>query len=160
MSQHPNTRLTPRGRMLPCERLGGDMRVSDAAAMADASRQIAHKRLARARRGEAHATRGKGTEKAGAGPTRTGRRDEHVGPHLRQDRGPQRPATPERRRPHHRRAARPRLRHARALRAQAPRRAVFDSIKFAGWGCGGNLGPNPSYAASRPKSLRCCMGLL
>gem|GEM_PF-5498935 len=26
--------------------------------------------------------------------------------------------------------------------------------------CGGNLGPNPSYAASRPKSLRYCMGLL
>lgn len=49
--------------MLPCERLGGDMRVSDAAPMADVSRQIAHKRLARARRGEAHATRGKGTER-------------------------------------------------------------------------------------------------
>ena len=27
------------------------------------------------------------------------------------------------------------------------------------WDCGGNLGPNPSYAA-RPKSLRYCMGLL
>lgn len=26
--------------------------------------------------------------------------------------------------------------------------------------CGGDLGPNPSYAASRPKSLRYCMGLL
>ena len=26
--------------------------------------------------------------------------------------------------------------------------------------CGGELGPNPSYAASRPKSLRYCMGLL
>ena len=25
--------------------------------------------------------------------------------------------------------------------------------------CGGNLGPNPSYA-TRPKSLRYCMGLL
>lgn len=31
---------------------------------------------------------------------------------------------------------------------------------FLGWDCGGNLGPNPSYAASRPKSLRYCMGLL
>ena len=26
--------------------------------------------------------------------------------------------------------------------------------------CGGDPGPNPSYAASRPKSLRYCMGLL
>ena len=37
--------------------------------------------------------------------------------------------------------------------------AVFDSVVFAGWDCGGNLGPKPSYAA-RPRSLRCCMGLL
>lgn len=28
-----------------------------------------------------------------------------------------------------------------------------------GWDCGGNPGPNPSYATS-PKSLRYCMGLL
>ena len=32
--------------------------------------------------------------------------------------------------------------------------------KFTERGCGGDPGPNPSYAASRPKSLRCCMGLL
>lgn len=38
MSQHPNARLTPRGRALPCERVGGGMRVSDAAAMAGAGR--------------------------------------------------------------------------------------------------------------------------
>lgn len=31
MSQHPNARLTPRGRAPLCERVGGGMRVSDAA---------------------------------------------------------------------------------------------------------------------------------
>ena len=30
---------------------------------------------------------------------------------------------------------------------------------FRVWDCGGNLGPNPSYA-TKPKSLRYCMGLL
>lgn len=34
MSQHPNARLTPRGRALLCERVGGGMRIADAAAMA------------------------------------------------------------------------------------------------------------------------------
>ena len=58
MSQHPNARLTPRGRVLICERVGGGMRVSDAAAMAGVSRQTAHKWLARARRGEPMADRG------------------------------------------------------------------------------------------------------
>ena len=57
MSQHPNARLTPRGRALICERVGGGMRVSDAAAMAGVSRQTAHKWLARARRGEPMADR-------------------------------------------------------------------------------------------------------
>ena len=58
MSQHPNARLTPRGRALLCERVGGGMRVSDAAAMAGVSRQTAHKWLARARHGEPMADRG------------------------------------------------------------------------------------------------------
>ena len=58
MSQHPNARLTPRGRALLCERVGGGMRVSDAAAMAGVSRQTAHKWLARARRGEPMTDRG------------------------------------------------------------------------------------------------------
>ncbi|WP_240307317.1 response regulator transcription factor [Collinsella phocaeensis] len=31
---------------------------------------------------------------------------------------------------------------------------------FTNRDCGGDPGPNPSYAASRPKSLRYCMGLL
>lgn len=48
MSQHPNARLTPRGRALLCERVGGGMRIADAAAMAGVSRQTAHKWLARA----------------------------------------------------------------------------------------------------------------
>ena len=34
LPRHPDARLTPRGRALPCERVGGGMRVSDAAAMA------------------------------------------------------------------------------------------------------------------------------
>ena len=58
MSQHPNARLTPRGRRLLCERVGGGMRVADAARMAGVSRQTAHKWLARARRGEPMADRG------------------------------------------------------------------------------------------------------
>ena len=58
MSQHPNARLTPRGRELLCERVGGGMRVADAAAMAGVSRQTAHKWLARARRGEPMSDRG------------------------------------------------------------------------------------------------------
>ncbi len=58
MSQHPNARLTPRERALLCERVGGGMRIADAAAMAGVSRQTAHKWLARARRGEPMADSG------------------------------------------------------------------------------------------------------
>lgn len=36
LPRHPDARLTPRGRALPCERVGGGVRVSDATAMADA----------------------------------------------------------------------------------------------------------------------------
>ncbi len=36
---------------------------------------------------------------------------------------------------------------------------VNANLRFTVWDCGGNLGPNSSYAA-RPKSLRYCMGLL
>lgn len=36
---------------------------------------------------------------------------------------------------------------------------VFCQVEVVRWDCGGNLGPNPSYA-TRPKSLRYCMGLL
>ena len=52
MSQHPNARLTPRGRELLCRRVAGGMRVSDAARQMGVSRQTASKWLARARRGE------------------------------------------------------------------------------------------------------------
>ena len=41
MSQHPNARLTPRGRELLRERVGGGMRVADAVRMAGVSRQTA-----------------------------------------------------------------------------------------------------------------------
>lgn len=47
--------------------------------------------------------------------------------------------------------------HVGADAGEDPR--VFDSVLFAGWRCGGNLGPKPTYAA-RPKSLRYCMELL
>lgn len=53
------------------------------------------------------------------------------------------------------------LRHGSAVREKEKGGTrVFDSLEVAGWCCGGDLGPNPSYAASRPKSLRYCMGLL
>ena len=55
MSQHPDARLTPRGRALPCERVGGDMRVSDAAAMAGEPRArgpVTRVRYGRERPGE------------------------------------------------------------------------------------------------------------
>lgn len=52
MSQHPDARLTPRGRELLCRRVAGGMRVSDAARQMGVSRQTASKWLARARRGE------------------------------------------------------------------------------------------------------------
>ena len=52
MSQHPNARLTPRGRELLCRRVAGGMRVSDAARQMGVSGQTASKWLARARRGE------------------------------------------------------------------------------------------------------------
>ena len=58
MSQHPNARLTPRGRELLCERVGGGMRVADAARMAGVSRQTAHKWLRRRRAGEPASDRG------------------------------------------------------------------------------------------------------
>ena len=58
MPQHPNARLAPKGRALLCERVGGGMRIADAAAMAGVSRQTAHKCLARARRGEPMTDRG------------------------------------------------------------------------------------------------------
>lgn len=58
MSQHPNARLTPRGRALLCERVGGGMRVSEAAAMGGVSRQTVSKWFARVRRGEPMADRG------------------------------------------------------------------------------------------------------
>ena len=52
MSQHPNARLTPRGRELLCSRFAAGARVSEAARQAGVSRQTASKWLARARRGE------------------------------------------------------------------------------------------------------------
>lgn len=52
MSQHPNARLTPRGRELLCSRVAAGARVSEAARQAGVSRQTASKWLARARRGE------------------------------------------------------------------------------------------------------------
>ena len=51
-------------------------------------------------------------------------------------------------------AARPRGRRRRGRRTR-----VFCQVELSKRDCGGNLGPNPSYA-TRPKSLRYCMGLL
>ena len=52
MSQHPNARLTPRGRELLASRVAGGERVSAVARQMGVSRQTASKRLSRARRGE------------------------------------------------------------------------------------------------------------
>ena len=52
MSQHPNARLTPRGRELLASRVAGGERVSAVARQMGVSRQTASKWLARARRGE------------------------------------------------------------------------------------------------------------
>ena len=52
MSQHPNARLTPRGRELLASRVAGGERVSAVARQMGVSRQTAGKWLSRARRGE------------------------------------------------------------------------------------------------------------
>ena len=57
MSQHPNARLTPRGRETLVSRVLGGGRVSDVARQMGVSRQTASKWLARARRGEPMADR-------------------------------------------------------------------------------------------------------
>lgn len=52
MSQHPNARLTPRGRETLVARIGAGAGVAEAARQMGVSRQTASKWLARARRGE------------------------------------------------------------------------------------------------------------
>ena len=52
MSQHPNARLTPRGRETLVSRIESGVGVADAARQMSVSRQTASKRLVRARRGE------------------------------------------------------------------------------------------------------------
>lgn len=52
MSQHPNARLTPRGRETLVSRIGSGTGVAEAARQMGVSRQTAGKWLARARRGE------------------------------------------------------------------------------------------------------------
>lgn len=52
MSQHPNARLTPRGRELLASRVAGGERVSAVARQMGVGRQTASKWLSRARRGE------------------------------------------------------------------------------------------------------------
>lgn len=55
LPRHPDARLTPRGRALLCERVGGGMRVSDAAAMAGEPRArgpVTRVRQGRGRPGE------------------------------------------------------------------------------------------------------------
>ena len=52
MSQHPNARLTPRGRETLVSRIESGVGVADAARQMGVSRQTVSKRLARARRGE------------------------------------------------------------------------------------------------------------
>lgn len=58
MSQHPNARLTPRGRELLVDRVRAGMSVAEASRAAGVSRQTGHKWLRRSRAGEGLADRG------------------------------------------------------------------------------------------------------
>ena len=143
MSQHPNAKLTPKGRETLVSRIGSGLGVAEAARqMGVVSRQTASKWLARARRGEGLADRssrprrlarltpprGRGARLRGpqghaAGAARPGGRDGRAGPHVRPDRRQAQPAPPGRHRPRHGRGAAARPRDGRALRARAPRGA-------------------------------------
>ena len=69
MSQHPNARLTPRGRELLASRVAGGERVSAVARQMGVGRQTASKWLSRARRGEpARPARPVGQRLAGSTP--------------------------------------------------------------------------------------------
>lgn len=57
MSQHPNAKLTPKGRETLVSRIGSGLGVAEAARQMGVSRQTASKWLARARRGEGLADR-------------------------------------------------------------------------------------------------------
>lgn len=57
MSQHPNAKLTPKGRETLESRIGSGLGVAEAARQMGVSRQTASKWLARARRGEGLADR-------------------------------------------------------------------------------------------------------
>ena len=142
MSQHPNAKLTPKGRETLVSRIGSGLGVAPAAPQLGVSRQTASKWLARARRGEGLADRssrprrlarltpprGRGARLRGpqghaAGAARPGGRDGRAGPHVRPDRRQAQPAPPGRHRPRHGRGAAARPRDGRALRARAPRGA-------------------------------------
>ncbi len=142
MSQHPNAKLTPKGRETLVSRIGSGLGVAEAARQMGVSRQTASKWLARARRGEGLADRssrprrlarltpprGRGARLRGpqghaAGAARPGGRDGRAGPHVRPDRRQAQPAPPGRHRPRHGRGAAARPRDGRALRARAPRGA-------------------------------------
>lgn len=73
MSQHPNARLTPRGRETLASRIGSGTGVAEAARQMGVSRQTAGKWLARARRGEPMSDRS-GRPATLARPTPPGRR--------------------------------------------------------------------------------------
>lgn len=142
MPQHPNAKLTPKGRETLVSRIGSGLGVAEAARQMGVSRQTASKWLARARRGEGLADRssrprrlarltpprGRGARLRGpqghaAGAARPGGRDGRAGPHVRPDRRQAQPAPPGRHRPRHGRGAAARPRDGRALRARAPRGA-------------------------------------
>ena len=52
MSQHPNAKLTPKGRETLVSRIGSGLGVAEAARQMGVSRQTASKRLRRSRSGE------------------------------------------------------------------------------------------------------------
>ena len=156
MVQHPNARLTPRGRETLVSRIESGVPVAEAAGQMGVSRQTASKWLRRSRSGEPMSDRS-------SRPRRLAR------------------STP--------REVEDRVCEARSSMLLAPLglaavtgvpartcarimarrgmprladvdRVVNANLRFTVWDCGGDPGPNPSYAAGRPKSLRYCMGLL
>ena len=141
MDQHPNARLTPRGRETLVSRIESGLGVAAAARQMGVSRQTASKWLRRSRSGEGLSDRGSRPRRlarstprdvedrvcealvAPACAARPLGRHRRAGAHLRQDRREAGPAPSRRRRPGHRRGPAARPRHPRALRAGEAGRA-------------------------------------
>ena len=142
MEQHPNAKLTPKGRETLVSRIESGLGVAEAARQMGISRQTAGKWLRRSRSGEGLSDRSsrprrlarltppeveervlRGPLLDAARPARAGRHDGRAGAHVREDRLQAGHAEARRRRPRDRGGAPPRPGHPRALRAGEAGRA-------------------------------------